>query len=271
MAEPTQSGPTLQTYSAFVRRRRGLLLLAVVVAAVIGGALHQMKPLRYTSTAHLVILSSTETPQSDGSANISIDSALQLLRSDEVLGPVAETLMYPGGPSALDEDLTLRPIINSRIVRLSVSAPTPDLAAAAASSVTQQFLDIRRGELKAVQASREQLLSDELSAVEEQLDDLYLLHGTAEMSSQDPDAAADASQDPAARIGPLVSLRAQLHGDLAALSISEPNPGYLSRPATHPVHGQRSGLAITMASALVLSLLAAVGAGALLEMRQAPT
>lgn len=251
-------------YAAFVVRYRWLLVLGLVLGLGTGVALHFAQPVRYTSTAHMVIVATTVSSAEDSASDVSIDSALQLLRSDQVLGHVAQEMNYPGGATALTRDLTTRPIINSRIVRLSVTALDPDVAQQATTLTAERFFDVREEGLYRAAGRRAGAASDELDVVEAELDRRYGQESTGEITAEDLEELLDDAPllGPAA-VTDLVALRAQLHGELAAFSISEPNAGYLSRPATRSGQGARSGLAIRGTSATVLGLLGAVGAAAL--------
>lgn len=257
-APPAPTGePTLKDYGNFLRRHRLLLTIGLSVGLTAGLFLHYSQPLRYTSTAHVVIVATSLSANDGGSSDVSIDSALQLLRSDQVVGYAAREVGYPGGPTQLNADLTARPIVHSRIVRLSVSAPQPALAERAVTITLDRFLDVRGDGLVRTTNARSAAVAAELEVVEAELDRRYG-QGTPD---EDEEQLAEENQLELAGMADLVTLRAQLHGELAALSISEPNPGYLSRPPTEPSGGFRSGLAITLSSTSTMGLLAAVGIG----------
>lgn len=160
----------------------------------------------------------------------------------------------------MNDDLTTRPIINSRIVRLSVTALDPDVAQETVAATTRRFFEVRAQGLARAAEARANAASAELDVVEAELGRRYALGAPEELSPEDLEEEARLAP---AGVTDLVTLRAQLYGELAAFSISKPNPGYLSRPATRPLQGGRPGLAITVSSGAVLGLLTAVGAAAL--------
>lgn len=262
------ASPTVTSYADFVRRYRLLLAGAVVLGLLTGALAHLAKPLQFTSTADMVIVA-TAVVEADGTErDVSIDSALQLLRSDRVIGHVARELDYPGGATGLDGDVITRPVINSRIVRLSVAAPDPELAQRSTSALVDRFFELRQQGLLSSARGRAQAVDSELAAVELELAHLYGLVTDAQVATSGDDAeSAGAAARPTVDVGTLVRLRAQLHGEQASLALVDPNPGYLRRPATEPRGGARPGMAITMSSALTLSLLAAVAVGALHQTR----
>lgn len=263
----TRSGPSLQTYARFVYAYHRILILGLVFGMAAGTAVHLAQPVRYTSTAHLVIVATEVSGVSDNASDVSIDSALQLLRSDQVVGEAARAIGYPGGGAALNDDLALRPIVNSRIVRLSVAALDPELAQKAAEAMTDRFFTVRAEGLRRTATQRASTVSLELEVVESELDRRYALDIADE---EDPETEEEVDQevDEGVELAPsgtaeLVTLRAQLYGELTAVDIAEHDPGYLSRPPTTPVAGGRSGLAITVSSMATIGVLIATAAAAL--------
>lgn len=262
-ATAVSGGPTLTTYVDFVRRYRLLLTAAVILALCAGAILHATKPQRFTSSADMVVVATAVVGGLNAERDVSIDSALQLLRSDRVIGHVAREIDYPGGPLGLDADVTTRPVVNSRIVRLSVDALDPRTAQEAVTAVVERFYTVRQWGLQSAARNRAEVVEAELEAVESELARRYGLATDAQLPA---DPGADIAERPMVDIGGLVELRAQLYGEQAALAIAEPNPGYVSRPPTTPTVGTRAGLAVTLSSALTVSLLAAVVTGAALDL-----
>lgn len=258
-------GPTLHGYASFVRRHRLMMGVVLLIGLAVGMMVHLTQPVRYTSTAHMVILATTVSEASESETDLSIDSAIQLLRSDEVLGHAAREVSYPGGTTALMNDLRTRPIINSRIVRVSVSALEPADAQTAVNAVVERFYAVRADGLRGVAQDRAGAVSGEIEAVEAELARRFGLRPSDGATAEERNG--DEARSTGAGIAPLVTLRAQLRGELAALEIFEANPGYPSRLASAPTRGARSGFAITMASTVTLSVLAAVGMGALHQLR----
>lgn len=253
-------GPSLESYARFVQSYRIFLLIGLLVGLAIGLGAHLSQPLRYTSTTHMVIVATTVSGSEDSASEVSIDSALQLLRSDRVVGRVAQETEYPGGAAALNDDLTTRPITNSRIVRLSVTALDPDVAQETVAATSKRFFEVRAQGLVRTAQARADAASAELDVVEAELGRRYALDVSEELT---PEELEEEARLAPAGIADLVTLRAQLYGELATFSISEPNPGYLSRPATRAPQGARSGFAVTVTSAATLGLLGAVGIAAL--------
>lgn len=259
---PVEQERTLSTYAGFIVTYRALLIVALVAGLVGGVLVHLSKPVRYTSTAHMVIVATTVGADDETTVDVSIDSALQLLRSDQVIGQVARDIDYPGGAVALNEDVTTRPITNSRIVRLSVAARDPQTALQATLAITDRFFEVRRQGLEAAAASRAEAVDAELGVVEDELSQRYRLVPEAELMSGE-ESVEDQIQSDTTGIARLVTRRAQLSGEKASLAMAESNPGYLSRPPTEALQGNRSGLAITVTSVLTLTFVAAVGLAAL--------
>lgn len=264
--EAAKDGPTLAVYAQFVTRYRALLVFALATGLLGGLALHLSMPQRYTSTAHMVIVATTLSGVSDAQTDVSIDSALQLLRSDQVVGHVARDIDYPGGPSALGRDVNTRPIINSRILRISVAALDPDAAHEATTAVVNRFFDVRKQGLVSVALSQQAAVEAELAVVEAELAERFQFSPEDESTLLEELDDGQGFMDPLG-VRQLVTRQTQLQGEKAFLEISEPNPGYLSRPPTDPSQGSRTGFAVTMSSVVTLSLMAAVGIATLHQMR----
>lgn len=253
---------SIRSYAAFVTTYWALLLFMLILGLVIGFALHLMSPLRYTSTAHMVIVATTVSGADETQTDVSMDSALQLLRSDQVIGEAARSVEYPGGSSALNRDLTTRPIINSRILRVSVAAVDAESARRAVTAVTDRFFEVRRQGLEAAASTQEVAVEAQLDVVDSELARQYRL--SADVDDTDSEQGVDEQEVvETAEIRRLVRMRGELHGEKAYLAMSSPDPGYLSRPPTDPIRGGRSGLAITVTSTATLFLLAGITLGAM--------
>ncbi|UNX55586.1 hypothetical protein MF406_04815 [Georgenia sp. TF02-10] len=248
---PPGAERTLASYALFVRRHRRLLVAAALVGVVLGLLVQLSKPERFTSSADVVLVSTTTRGGGSGEyRDTTIDSALQQLRSQEVLGRAAARMDYPGGSAGLGRDLIARPVPNSRIVRLSVSALAPATAVEAVTNVVDSLLEVRRSAIEAETQRRKQSVGGQLAAVNRELDRLNLVV----VQGEDPAGSNDRT------VGGrfLIEQRGYLRGEQAALATLRPDPGYVAQPPTVPTDGARTGLAVTMASTLTVAVVAAV-------------
>lgn len=253
---------SIASYAAFIVTYRALLVVALGLGLGLGIALYVLSPLQYTSTAHMVIVATTVSASDETQTDVSMDSALQLLRSDQVIGEVAREIDYPGGASELNRDLTTRPIINSRILRVSVAAVDAPSARRAVTAVSDRFFEVRRQAMEAAALNRAVAVEAQLEVVDSELTRQYRL--SSDEDGTEPQDFVDGQRvEETAEIRRLVRLRGDLHGEKAYLSMAAPDPGYLSRPPTLPTRGSRSGFAITVSSTATVFLLGGIILGAL--------
>ncbi|MBG6217305.1 capsular polysaccharide biosynthesis protein [Arthrobacter sp. CAN_A6] len=256
--EPGRDDVDLAGYTELLRRYRMLFALALAVALAAGAGVYYSSEPEYTAQTELVVvtLSDLAAEEVRRPADVSIDSAVQVLLSDKVLGETARTLDYPGRSAGLLEDLTVSPLINSRILRIYVSASSALEARDAVQLLSQNFLAARKQSLDSVQRTTTESVTAQLAAVEANL---------ALRERGDDAAAVVAAQD----VTDLQAARYNLSTELTALALGEPEPGYISRHAELPSTGARTGTAIYLGSALALGLAGASAITAFLVLRPA--
>lgn len=248
--------PHVGDYMVLLRRYWLVIAVAVALAMLIGISVHISSPARYKARIDVVVIATSEvTSPTAVSSDVSIDSAVQILLSDRVLGETARALDYPGRSSGLLTDMTISPLINSRILQLYVTSPTPQMAYDAVTLLVQNFLDVRK----------EALLTDEKNAAATIQAQLASIQTALE---QPISSAALTSSKPEPSNRELVAEQNRLQTQLISLSVNPPAPGYISHQAQMPNNTIRSGGYIVMASAASAGLLLGCAAAAALDRRR---
>lgn len=234
----------LRYYVDFVRTNWGTIVTAVVIAMVLGTALFLNTTPKYRARTDVVVVAISDlTSEGKKASDVSIDSAVQVLLSDQVLGETARALNYPNRSSGLIEDMDISPLINSRILRIYVSSPTPELAHDAVTLLTENFLAARLSALQNNEGARAATLKAQLSQLQVSLDAARAL----------PDTVGTTAND---TISLLTEQQASLQTELIALSVSAAEPGYVSHAAELPVLSARPRGMVFAGSALAVGLLA---------------
>lgn len=248
--------PHLGDYLALIRRYWQVITVILLVALISGMAIHLSSPARYKARIDVVVIaSSLVTSPSNVSSDVSIDSAVQILLSDRVLGETARAVDYPGRSSGLLTDMTISPLINSRILRLYVTSPTPEMAYRAVTLLVQNFLEVRQAALLTDRNIATTAIQAQLKSLQTVLD-------------QPLSSLPLNGRDPIQTNRELVAEQNRLQTQLISLTVNNPAPGYISHEATLPTNTVRSGGYIVMGSAASIGLLLGCFAAAILERRR---
>lgn len=243
----TDSRVDLRVRPRAVATRRNLVMYVSILAAslTVGLLVFFGNEPRYTARTDVVVLAVSDLAgEASRPADVSIDSAVQVLLSDRVLGETARSLSYPGRSSGLLEDMTISPIINSRILRIYVSSLQPDDAHQAVNALAEQFLEARRSSLLAADNTRADSIRAQIESVDLSLDQL-----STSVRITDANSVESAAE--------LTAERVALQTELAALSINELEPGYISHIDPVPTDSNRTGLPVYAASAVAVGLVIA--------------
>lgn len=231
---------TLRTVLRSPRRTIACFLLALAAAA----GLYMMQVPQYTSRVDVVVIAVSGTSDAATEKDVSIDSAVQILYSDAVLGQTARVLDYPGKSSGLLDDLTIQPLINSRLLQLRISNPDAQLSYQAVNLLTENFQAARLARLNQQNAEARKALETTSESLRTQLTSM----GSSELELRQRR-----------------ELNRQLNAELseaetaiAAIDSLPPSAGFISRQAVMPTEGSRSGRSVYLASALGVGLVAAV-------------
>lgn len=220
------------------RRTVACFLIAITVAA---GAFLAQTP-QFTARTDVVVIAVTGSTNAATQSDVSIDSAVQILYSDAVLGETARLLDYPGRSSGLLDDLSIDPLINSRLLQLKVSNPDARLAYRAVTMLTERFLSARLQRLTEQNEESRKELEETALSLQSQL---------ASIGSSGLEGLQ--RRELAQQLG--VEL-AEAQAAISAIDNLPPSAGFVSRQAVMPAEAYRSGRAIFLASALGLALVA---------------
>ncbi|MBE0009082.1 MULTISPECIES: hypothetical protein [unclassified Arthrobacter] len=242
----------------FARRHWVLFVVLTTLSLTVGLTLHYQSEPRYTARTDVVVLAVSDlATESSRPADVSIDSAVQVLLSDRVLGETARALEYPGRSSGLLNDMTISPIVNSRILRIYVSSLQPEVAYNAVNTLAEDFLRARQVSLLAADNTRSESIQAQIESIDlslEQLDNRVFLTD---------DSAADSTAE-------LTDERAALQTELAAIAVNVPEPGYISHMDPMPTDSGRTGLPIIAASSVALGFALAALIGVWRDRRTTP-
>ena len=136
----------VETLLHHIRRGWTLIVPFVVVITGLAGVLTAQRTPMYTATAQgfVSITDAAQRPPgvlTSGSLYIlaRMTSYAQLAQTPAVLDPVATTLPYPGGESALRSVVSAASELNTPFIDVSVNAADPALATRAADAVVAQL------------------------------------------------------------------------------------------------------------------------------------
>ncbi|POH74892.1 Wzz/FepE/Etk N-terminal domain-containing protein [Arthrobacter glacialis] len=244
-APPRQKSKNLyfSDYVQFVRAHWRIIGSVFLVCLVGGTAAQFIVPAKFKARTDIVVVATTNlSTAGKDPQDVSIDSAVQVLLSDQVLGQTARDLNYPGRSSGLLEDLSISPLINSRILQLNVSAQTPQQALSAVSVLARNFMDARQKSMNIAQEARIQAIRAQLNAVTASLD-------VSTASGQLQEVSFDGSNRA------LTQLQSDLQAELISLSVIEPAAGYIVHAGTLPTSSTRPGFVISLASSAAVGML----------------
>ena len=184
-------------------------------ALALTGGLYWAQPPRYEARTDVVVAAIPAFTTQKTVADMSIDSAVRLLTSDQVLGETARELNYPGGPTGLVSDLTISPVTNSRILQLYVRNEDPQLALDAVERLTDGLLTARTDRLEREAETRRSEIAARLAAIDDELESISSGDGATTLGK--PDVAR------------LVEEQTALEGERVGISTLPTESGFLSR------------------------------------------
>lgn len=234
------SEPTLQGVFAMPIRNPIRTFLCFVLVFLATGGLYLASPAKFTARVDVVIVAVTGTSSAISDRDVSIDSAVQILYSDSVVGQTAREIGYPGRSSGLLEDLTISPVINSRILRLYVANADPRIAFETVSLLTENFLAERGARLAQLAQIRRGELKAGLDSLTQQV---------TELGRSDTPITERREM-----LSNLSAERTQLEFAIAALDTIPPEPGFISRQPVLPTTAHRPMFASYFASALAIAI-----------------
>lgn len=136
----------LQDYLTILRKRwLSILLITLVATGAAVGVTLTMTP-QYQATTQLYVSVQGQASTSDllQGANYSrqqVTSYVQFVTSPKVLGPVIDSMGLAERAETLARDVSATSPLNSSLINITVTDPSPALAAAKANAIGQQFRD----------------------------------------------------------------------------------------------------------------------------------
>jgi capsular polysaccharide biosynthesis protein len=234
-----RAGGTAMSWRA-VRHHVALVLLLVVLGAVAGACAAWLRPVSYSSSAH-VLVNPTEgnayAPSGRNDELVSLETEAQLVRSDDVLDNAAAQTDADDSGTELESGLQVTVPTNTQIIEVTFTSSDPDAAQATAQAIADAYLEVRRERAEELVAERVESIDDQTQEV---LDNLRRATEASQRGSDENRAFQGRLAD--ALSGELVSLRTQR----TALESTPLQPGSIYSPATEP-----TGESLTLTAALV--------------------
>jgi len=121
----------------------------IILAPLIGGASAYLSADRQTPLYSASATIQVNPPQTQGTIDLSTlngaqslaETYRQLIRTREVLAPLVDSLGLPYSVSTLQGKVSTATVSNTRLIRISVSDPSPEQAAFLANAVAERFLE----------------------------------------------------------------------------------------------------------------------------------
>lgn len=227
-----------------VLRKPQRTVVCFILALGAATGLYMAQVPQYTSRVDVVVIAVSGTSDAATQRDVSIDSAVQILYSDAVLGQTARTLDYPGMSKGLLADLTIQPLINSRLLQLRISNSDAQLSYRAVNLLTENFLAARVERLNEQNSEARRSLETTAGALRTQLSTM----GASQLELRQ---RRELTQQLNAELS-------EAETAIAAIDSLPPSAGFISRQAVLPTEASRSGRSIYLASALGVGLVAAV-------------
>lgn len=247
MAAMTASAglPLWSDYVRFTRRHVVAIAVLVCLGALIGFAWSLQQPTTYSATASVVLAPVpkyvTVSTSEVAPPEVSIDTDAQLLYSPRVLGAIAGALGRGADAEDAIDHLSVSAAPNSHLLRVTISAASPQAAADAADAAVAALIEVRRQTLGALRL--------------DQLDQLRLqIERQQEMLGGDQVLAA--YDDVSAQV-------LRLNAGLQELKEARRRPADATNPAQPPRHADRADTEVPVTSGVMVGLLCAclLGAG----------
>lgn len=250
------TGETLRNYFAVLKRRWGIIVL--VIALFTGGALAISLRMTKTYTAVAEINITPFISPSASSADIlnmltnptlGMQTDVSLIESAAVLSPAAQSLGLTS-KNALVGSVKASLVLNTQIISVQASSPSPARAAVIANAVAQAFLDYQRNTAISDVAAAGKDLSSQIDSLEAQIQ-------AAGSSPASATAVSGLNAD-------LTTLRTEL-AQLPGLNSIVTGGGSIPEPAPVPTSPSSPRVKVNVALGLFLGLVLAVGLVLLIE------
>ena len=250
----------LGDYVAFVKRRWRWIALGLVLGLLAGAAYLQLAPKTYTSTAKVLVYSTTsdtETENGVTSDGVNLDTEAQIVRSVDVAEVAAETLDSGSDPVDLASKVSVTVPPNTTVLEIDFAGSSPEGAQAGASAFAEAYLDNRA-------AIAQDAIDTDIDTLRSRMDDLTseLTRVTRQLSD------ADGSNERAVlrtRRNQLTGELDTLNSTLGPLESSVQNPGRVIVGAQTPESATSPLPYLVIVSSALLGFLGALAVAVLRE------
>ncbi|HEX6469538.1 MAG TPA: Wzz/FepE/Etk N-terminal domain-containing protein [Streptosporangiaceae bacterium] len=163
----TPASSDLSQYGALLRRRWWVVVALSIVGLAVGGALLEVRPKVYTSSAQILIKDPTfsdPTQQTGKKSGVNLDTEAAIMKSQEVANRVKALLRSPESPARLAQHIEVTAIPNSSVLAVSFNASSPVAAQQGAHQYARAYLDdrierVKNDNARQIAAFRSQILS----------------------------------------------------------------------------------------------------------------
>lgn len=162
----------LRQYLGILKARKWSIVLTallVVGSATIASALQT--PL-YTAKAKLLVEPLSDNTSTDMSGRTSLNTEVELARSEAVAALAKERLQSDASVRALSEDLSVNSITDTSVMEFTYTSPDPQFAAAAANSFADAFVAFREQRRLESLTTERSGIETSITDVSQQLSDL---------------------------------------------------------------------------------------------------
>jgi capsular exopolysaccharide synthesis family protein len=141
---PKEDVTELRWWFWVIRRRLWLIVACTLLAAVAAFAVASRMPPTYSATATLLVTVASRNTASDYNAIYASERLIltysQMLTGRPVMEAVIEQLKLAETPDVLAKEVTVAPVKDTQLIRLSVAQKDPARAALIANSVAETFI-----------------------------------------------------------------------------------------------------------------------------------
>lgn len=245
-------GVDLADYGARLRRRWWAVVGGMVLGLLAGWGFMAIQTPQYVSTTSVLVL-----PTPDGAAitvagrtnrEINLDTEAQLVQSAQVATTVQDLLGSQPTPAVLRSNVAVTVPPNSQVLTIEFTATTPEGAQAGAAAYAQAYLDQRRDVAEADIAGSVEVLTAQLAALREQLNEASVSAAGLDQGSSDR-ALVEVQRNI------LVSQISDVSNRLSPLQATTVAAGRVITEATLPSDPSSPVLALNLGAGLMAGLL----------------
>ncbi len=171
---PSERASTVSFGEFFALLRRRFITFAVcfVLCLVAAFALLQLTPKSYDAESAVKVAPVVASGDTGAAKDISTITESRIVTSTVVAAHAAQTLNYHGSLDDLLTHVSVSSPLNSQLIYITYSASTPRSAANGANAFANAYLAYRRSVGEGILSDQRKLLTDKITALEQQLTSL---------------------------------------------------------------------------------------------------